>query len=183
MDASKLIEIRRQKANVYVNRGGNGAVDSSLHIYNQRVKAAAGSLQSPTSFIPSAANPGGCCPPPPSPGPNNYLTNRLQVGSAGGRTITYDALTSYAAGKAVCCGPPPATTPPQGIYYPTCCTAPETVASTYNPPCLVPGYNQTPHYVNNCCETVPQTGQVYSVFKGDGTLNTVPSVPEQEGPN
>lgn len=178
MDASKLIEIRRQQANVYVNRGNNGAVDSSLHTYNQRVKGAAGSLQPPTSFIPSA----NCCPAPPSSGPNNYLTNRLQGGSAGGRTITYDALTSYAAGKAVCCGPPPATTLPQGIYYPTCCTAEYPPSSTYNPPCLVPGYNQTPHYVNNCCQTVPQTGQVYNIFKGDGTPNTPPSVPT-EGPN
>ncbi len=146
MDASKLIELRRQAAEVYKSRATPS--DSSLHTYNLRVKAAAQSLQNPTSYIPGSD----CCLTPAgltsiSPGVNGFPTSRLQTGSAGGRTITYDALTSKAAGLAVCCSPAPPPSEPLGIYYSTCCYDERLPSSSYISPCSVPGFNQTPHYV------------------------------------
>lgn len=146
MDASKLIELRRQAAEVYRSRANPS--DSGLHTYNLRVKAAAQSTPNPGSYIPGSD----CCLTPAgltsiSPGVNSFPTSRLQGGSAGGRTITYDAITSKAAGLAVCCAPPAPPALPLGIYYSTCCYDERLPSSTYTPPCLVPPYNQTPHYV------------------------------------
>ena len=147
MDASKLIELRRQAAEVYRSRANPS--DSSLYTYNLRVKASAQSLQTPATYIPSSD----CCLTGAgltsiSPGVNAYPTSRLQGGSAGGRTITYDALTSKAAGLAVCCGPTPPPAEPLGIYYSTCWADERLPSSLYNPPCTDPGYNQTPHFVS-----------------------------------
>lgn len=156
MDASKLIELRRQAAEVYRSRANPS--DSSLHTYNLRVKAAAQQYSAATlsqtqgnpNFIPSNAT--SCCLTPAgftsaaSPGVNSYPSSRLQGGSAGGRTMTYDGITSRAAGLAVCCGPTPPPAEPAGIYYSTCCYDERLPSSTYTPPCK-PGYNQTPHFV------------------------------------
>jgi hypothetical protein len=147
MDASKLIELRRQAAEVYKSRANPS--DSGLHTYNLRVKASAQSLQPPTSYIPNSD----CCLTAAgltsiSPGVNSYPSSRLQTGSAGGRTITYDALTSRAAGLAVCCAPAGPPAEPLGIYYSTCYNDERLPSSLYNAPCTVPGYNQTPHFVS-----------------------------------
>ncbi len=146
MDASKLIELRRQAAEVYKSRANPS--DSSLYTYNLRVKASAQSLQTPATYIPGSD----CCLTPAgltsiSPGVNAYPTSRLQGGSAGGRTITYDSITSRAAGLAVCCSPPGPPAEPLGIYYSTCCYDERLPSSSYISPCSVPGYNQTPHFV------------------------------------
>ncbi len=147
MDASKLIELRRQAAEVYRSRANPS--DSSLHTYNLRVKASAQSLQTPATYIPGPAN---CCLTPAgltsiSPGVNAYPTSRLQGGSAGGRTVTYDAITSRAAGLAVCCTPAGPPAEPLGIYYSTCCASERPPSSMYISPCPAPPYNQTPHFV------------------------------------
>lgn len=146
MDASKLIELRRQAAEVYRSRANPS--DSGLHTYNLRVKASAQSLQPPATHIPGSD----CCLTGAgltsiSPGVNAYPTSRLQGGSAGGRTITYDALTSRAAGLAVCCAPANPPAEPLGIYYSTCCANERPAPASYISPCIVPCYNQTPHYV------------------------------------
>jgi hypothetical protein len=188
MDASKWTEMRRQAATQYINRGGNGAVDASLHTYNTRVKAAAGvavTQAAQAAIIPNYVpisdipfNGTGCCYTAAgftsvSPGTNNYQTNRLNVGTTGSgtRSVTYDAITSRNAGLATCCGPPPATVPPQGIYLPsTCCYLERDPNPSHNPWWQDPAIVQTaPHYANNCCETDPLTGESRSVFNADGT--------------
>lgn len=153
MDSSKLIELRRQAANVYQSRTPV-VRDASMHTYELKAKAAAqqfsaatlGQTQVNPNYIPTAAT--SCCPPTPAPGVNTYLTNRLQGGSAGGNEISYGALADRAAGLAICCSPaaPPAL--PLGIFYSTCCYTERLPSSTYTPPCTVPGYNQTPHFVS-----------------------------------
>ncbi len=153
MDSSKLTELRRQAANVYQSRTPT-VRDASMYTYNLKAKAAAQQYSKSTlsqtqvnpNFIPGT----NCCPAPASPGVNTYATSRLQAGSAGGCIPTYEAQTARAAGLAICCGPTPPPAEPLGIYYSTCCYDERLPSSLYNPPCT-PGYNQTPHFVAECC--------------------------------
>jgi hypothetical protein len=176
MDSSKLIELRRQAANVYQSRTPV-VRDASMHTYELKAKAAAqqfsvatlSQTQSNPNYIPS--NSTTCCLTPAgftsaaSPGINTYPTNRLQGGSATLGGISYGSLADKAAGLAICCGPTPPPAEPLGIFYSTCCYTERLPSSTYNAPCTVPGYNQTPHFVQpppgamvfgvDCCPSNP----------------------------
>ncbi len=153
MDSSKLIELRRQAANVYQSRTPV-VRDASMHTYELKAKAAAqqfsvatlGQTQTNPNYIPTAAT--SCCPAPASPGVNTYPTNRLQGGSATNTGISYGSLADRAAGLAICCTPPNPPAEPLGIFYSTCCYDERLPSSSYNAPCTVPGYNQTPHFVS-----------------------------------
>jgi hypothetical protein len=162
MDASKLTQMRRQVATVYLSRGQ--PQDSSMITRNNKFIAAAAGFVAPLSA--SNIQPAPCtnCPAvpnPPSIAASDYGKSRLDTSSQASQgnynEISYDSVMFRRAGAAICCNNTPATTPPQGIYWSTCNCVSYPPSSTYTPPCK-PGYNQTPHFAEPpCCGPAPST--------------------------
>lgn len=164
MDSSKLIEMKRQAANQYLARNqasaGNALKDASMLTHrNKMIGSVGGSVG---AFNQSNYMNAPCinCPTVPNPASiaaSGYGDSRLDAASfAGMNTISYDSVQFRRAGLAICCNNIPATTPPLGIFTSTCACISYPPSSTYTPPC-VPGYNQTPHFVNTPCCPKPST--------------------------
>lgn len=155
MDASKLTQMRRQAATVYISRGQ--PQDSSMITRNNKFIAAAAGFVAPLSA--SNIQPAPCTncspvPPAPSIAASDYGKSRLDTSSQASvgnyAEISYDSVMFRRAGAAICCNNTPATTPPQGIYWSTCACIQYPPSSMYTPPCK-PGYNQTPHFAEPPC--------------------------------
>jgi hypothetical protein len=157
MDSSKLIEKRRMAANVYLSRGQ--PQDAGMVTYRNQKIGAYGGDQFRAPYSTSEQLNANCCPPTAKDNhgaASDYGDSRLDTSSQAGATVNSSLyIQEWKAGAAICCNNTPATTPPQGIYYSTCCYLerepnPVKGVAAYTNGC---GYNQTPHAVTTCTTT------------------------------